>query len=71
MSLYLIALGPFSVILREDSAETQVDRAEDNRMGHNLGEVSCTRRERQEHARGEKNEKNHGDEDIRIKGSHL
>jgi hypothetical protein len=64
-------LGPFSVILGEDGAETPVDHAKDNCVGHNLREASRTRREREEDARGEEDEEEHGDEDVCVEGGHF
>lgn len=40
-------------------------------MGHDLGEAARTGREREEHTRREEDEEDDGDEDIRIKTSHL
>jgi hypothetical protein len=54
------------IILRENGAETQVDRAKHNGVRHNLSEAARARREGEEHARGEEDEENHGDNDVGV-----
>lgn len=59
------------IILRENGAKPPVDHAKDNGVGHNLGEAPCARRERQEDARGEEDEEEHGNEDVCVEGGHF
>jgi hypothetical protein len=59
------------IVLREDGAESPVHRTEHNGVCHNLSEARCSSGKRQEHARGEEDEENHGNEDICIERGHL
>jgi hypothetical protein len=59
------------VILRKYRAESPVDETEHHGVGHNLREATGTGRKGEKYARGEEDEKDDGDEDIRIKTGHL
>ena len=54
------------VILWEHSAQTQVDRAEDDGVGHDLDNVGLARRQGQEDARRQQDEENHGDNYVGV-----
>jgi hypothetical protein len=56
----------FLIELGEGHAKDGVHDAKHNRVGQNLDEVRRAGGERQEHTRGQKNEQQDGDDDIKI-----
>ena len=61
----------FLIILGEDGAERPVDRTEDDGVGEGLDGLARTRGEREEETRGQEDEEDHRDDEIRVKRSHL
>ena len=55
-----------SVVLREGHAQTIVHRTEHNGVGDGLHQERLTRRQGQQHTRGQHHEENHGDDDIEV-----
>jgi hypothetical protein len=61
----------YLIILRENGAETQVDRAKHSGVSHNLDEAARSGGDGEEDAGGEEDEKNHGNEDVCVEGGHF
>jgi hypothetical protein len=59
------------IILRENGAETQVDRTKHSGMSHNLDEATRPGGDGEKDAGGEEDEEDHGDEDVCVEGEHL
>lgn len=59
------------IILGEDGAEGPVGQAEDHRVGQGLHGLARTRREGEKETRGQEDEEEDGNEDIRIKRGHF
>lgn len=57
--------------LREEGAESPVDKAEHNGVRHTLDKDAGARRKGQENSRSKDDEENHGDEDVCVEGGHL
>ncbi len=59
------------IVLGEHRAESPVDRTEDHGVGQDLSEARGSSRDRQEHARGEEDEEDDGNEDVCVERGHL
>ena len=55
-----------SVVLRERLAQTPIHQAEHQGVGQNLHGAAGTRRQGQQNARGQQNEQQHGDPDVKV-----
>ena len=54
------------IILREHHAKTRIHSTEDNGVGEHLHKVRRARRQAQENSRGEEDEEENGDDDVKI-----
>ena len=56
----------FSVVLGESDAQAIVDSAEHQRVRDGLDQERLARRQGQQHARGQHDEQDHGDDNVEV-----